>query len=71
MPARVPSDLAKPGLLARAPQRQPRIDGAEQLAAHVAEHERPAKMSMLLERRPHFDPERDLAWPTSACRSSC
>lgn len=57
----MPSDLAKASLLARAPQRQPRIDRPEQLAAHVAEHERSSKVPMLLERRPHFDPERDLA----------
>jgi len=38
-----------------------RVHGAEQLAVHVAEHERSAEMTVRLEGRPHFDPERDLA----------
>src|SRR5690349_14368948 len=57
----MPSDLAKASLLARSPQRQPRVHGAEQLAAYMAEHQRPAKVPVLFECRPHFDPERDLA----------
>jgi len=38
VPERVPSDLAKASLLARAPKRKARVDCSEQLAAHVAEH---------------------------------
>ena len=61
MPERVPSDLAKASLPARSPQRQPRVHGAEQFAAHRAEYEWTAQVSVVLQCRAYFDPERDLA----------
>src|SRR4051812_43520476 len=61
MAERMPSDLAEASLLARTPQRNARVDRPQQPAARVAEHVRPTQVPLLLERSPHFDPQRDLA----------
>lgn len=60
----VPADPAQAGSLARTPQRPLDLAAVHHHAVHPTEHERPAKVPMLLEGIEHFITERDLATQT-------